>query len=134
MNARLASLVERFEREGFRPVALQSLVSAEEASQGWAALATFYKAHGHFLVTNGPYQVKRWSAETVTLEAFRDSTYPLGVGSYGDAYAMARRGFITNVEQGKGRIRLSGDIDTIAKFAGAIGSSECRCIRSRAMS
>ena len=116
MNARLASLVETFEREGFRPVALQSLVSADEARRRWAALATFYKVHGHFLVTNGPYQVKRWSAEAVTLEAFRDLTYPLGVGSY-DAYAVPRRGYITNVEQEKSRIRLSGDIETIVKFS-----------------
>jgi hypothetical protein len=116
MNARLASLVEAFEREGFRPVALQSLVSADEARKRWAALAAFYSTHGHFLVTNGPYQVKRWSAEAVTLETFRDLTYPLGVGSY-DAYAVPRRGYITSVEQIKSRIRLSGDIETIVKFA-----------------
>jgi hypothetical protein len=116
MNARLASLVETFEREGFRPIALQALVNADEARRRWAALAKFYKTHGHFLVTNGPYQVKRWSAEAVTLEAFRDLTYPLGVGSY-DAYAVPRRGYITNVEQTKSRIRLSGDIETIVKFA-----------------
>ena len=38
------------------------------------------RPHGHFLVTNGPYKLKAWSAESVTLEAFRDLTYPLGVG------------------------------------------------------
>src|SRR5262249_34026115 len=116
MKVRLASLVETFEREGFRPVALQSLVSTDEARRRWAALATFYKTHRHFLVTNGPYQVKRWSAEAVTLETFTDLTYPLGVGSY-DAYAVPRRGYITSVEQIKSRIRLSGDIETIVKFA-----------------
>ena len=116
MNGRMASLVETFEREGYRPAALRALVSAEEARRRWAALAAFYKGHGHFLVTNGPYQLKRWSTATVTLEAFRDLTYPLGVGSY-DAYAVPRRGYITNVEQGIGRIRLSGDIETIVKFA-----------------
>jgi hypothetical protein len=116
MNARLAALVETFEREGFRPLALQPLVSAEEARRRWAALAAFHKAHGHFLVTNGPYLVKRWSPDAVTLDAFRDLTYPLGVGSY-DAYAMPRRGYITGVEQRKGEIRLSGDIETIVKFS-----------------
>jgi hypothetical protein len=115
-NARLESLVETFEREGFRPAALQSLVGADEARRRWAALAAFYKAHGHFLVTNGPYQVKRWSADAVTLAAFRDLTYPLGVGSF-DAYAVPRRGFITRVEQEKDLIRLSGDIETVVKFA-----------------
>jgi hypothetical protein len=115
-NAQLASLVETFEHESFRPLALQSFVSTEEARKRWVALAAFYKTHGHFLVTNGPYQVKRWSAETVTLDAFRDLTYPLGVGSY-DAYAVPRRGYITNVEQEKGRVSLSGDIETVIKFA-----------------
>jgi hypothetical protein len=115
-NAQLASLVETFEREGFRPLALQSLVSTEEARKRWTALAAFYKAHGHFLVTNGPYQVKRWSAETVTLDAFRDLTYPLGVGSY-DAYAVPRKGYITDVEEKKGRVSLSGDIEIVVKFA-----------------
>ena len=116
INAQLASLVETFEHVGFRPLALQSFVSAEEARKRWAALAAFYKAHGHFLVTNGPYQVKRWSAETVTLDAFRDLTYPLGVGSY-DAYAVPRRGYITNVTREKGGVSLSGDIETVVKFA-----------------
>jgi hypothetical protein len=115
-NGRLASLVEAFEREGYRPAALQSLVGAEEARKRWAALALFYKNRGHFLVTNGPYQLKRWSAENVTLEAFRDLTYPLGVGSY-DAYAVPRRGYITGVEPGKNHIRLFGDVETIVKFA-----------------
>ena len=115
-NGRLASLVETFEREGYRPAALQPLVSAEDARKRWAALAAFYRNRGHFLVTNGPYQLKRWSADSVALEAFRDLTYPLGVGSY-DAYAVPRRGYITRVESGKNRIRLFGDVETIVKFA-----------------
>jgi hypothetical protein len=116
LNERLASLVERFERESYRPATLQHLVSADDARKRWAALAAFYKARGHFLVTNGPYQLKRWSAGSVTLEAFRDLTYPLGVGSY-DAYAIPRRGYITKFEQEKNRIRLFGDIETVVKFA-----------------
>ena len=116
MTGRLASLVEAFEREGFRPPAVQSLVTADEARRRWAALAAFHKAHGHFLVTNGPYLVKRWSPEAVTLDAFRDLTYPLGVGSY-DAYATPRRGYITGVERKKDLVNLSGDIETVVKFA-----------------
>ncbi|HZP68855.1 MAG TPA: hypothetical protein VFB29_02825 [Pseudolabrys sp.] len=116
VKTRMASLVEEFARKGYRPAALQALVSADEARRRWAALAAFYKEHGHFLVTNGPYRLKRWSTDSVTLEAFRDLTYPLGVGSY-DAYATPRRGFITDVSEEKNRIRLSGDIETIFKFA-----------------
>jgi hypothetical protein len=115
LNVRLASLVELFEREAYRPATLASLVSAEEARRRWAALAAFYKERGHFLVTNGPYRLKQWSDESVTLDAFRDLTYPLGVGSY-DAYANPRRGYITKVDQEKNRIRLSGDIEVLVKF------------------
>jgi hypothetical protein len=110
MNARLAALVEDFTRQGFRPEPLAPLVSIEEARKRWAALAAFYKERGHFLVTNGPYQLKRWSADRVTVEAFRDLSYPLGVGSY-DAYAVPRRGFITAFDRDKGRIRITGDIE-----------------------
>ena len=75
----------------------------------------FHKAHGHFLVTNGPYKLKSWSADGVTLEAFRDLTYPLGVGSY-DAYAIPRRGFVTGSEWNGDRLVLSGDIEIVDKF------------------
>lgn len=68
----------------------------------------------HFLVTNGPYQLKGWSADRVVLEAFRDLSYPLGVGSY-DAYAVPRRAFITRVERENDRIKLFGDIELIMK-------------------
>ena len=114
MKERLAGLLDTFEREGYRPDALTSLVSADDARKRWAALKSFYRERGHFLVTNGPYQLKRWSAESVSLEAFRDLSYPLGVGSY-DAYATPRRGFITKVERDGDRIILSGDIELVQK-------------------
>ena len=114
MNERLLGLVDTLEREGYRPDPLVTLVSAEDARKRWAALKTFYRERGHFLVTNGPYQLKRWSAASVTLEAFRDLSYPLGVGSY-DAYAVPRRGFITKIEREGDRVRLFGDIELVQK-------------------
>jgi hypothetical protein len=113
-SKRLAALVETFERDGYRPDRLKSLVSTGDARKRWAALAAFYRERGHFLVTNGPYRLKRWSADRVTLEAFRDLSYPLGVGSY-DAYAVPRRGYITKVERDGSRVRLTGDIEVIQK-------------------
>jgi hypothetical protein len=115
LNARFAALTESFEREGYRPEALRSLVSADEARKRWAALSAFYKANGHFLVTNGPYQLKSWSHDGVVLSAFRDLSYPLGVGSY-DTYAIPRRGFITAVDSTGDRVRVSGDIEMTDKF------------------
>jgi hypothetical protein len=110
----LAELVETFEREAYRPDRLTALVSVDDARKRWAALKAFYRERGHFLVTNGPYRLKGWSADSATLEAFRDLSYPLGVGSY-DAYAVPRRGFITNVERDGDRLRLSGDIELIQR-------------------
>ncbi|HXX85304.1 MAG TPA: hypothetical protein VEN29_15135 [Casimicrobiaceae bacterium] len=115
MNERLASLVATFERDGYRPDALASLVSVDEARKRWTSLAAFYDAHHHFLVTNGPYQLKQWSAESAELEVFRDLSFPLGVGSY-DAYAIPRRAYVTKVELENYRLRLFADIETINKF------------------
>ena len=115
VDRQFASLVESFERDGYRPESLQSLVSADEARKRWAALSVFYQTHGHFLVTNGPYVLKRWSADSVDLDVFRDLSYPLGVGSY-DAYAIPRRGFITAVQRDQDGLRLSAEIETIMKF------------------
>jgi hypothetical protein len=115
LKTRLAGLIDQFERDGFRPAILQAMVSEGEARKRWGALAVFYHSHGHFLVTNGPYQLKSWSAEGATLEVFRDLSYPLGVGSF-DAYAVPRRGYLTKVERRDGGLRLSADIEIVMKF------------------
>ena len=115
LNRTLAALVEQFARDGHWPEALRALVNQDEARKRWAALAAFYKSNGHFLVTNGPYRLKRWSADSVTVEAFRDLSYPLGVGSY-DAYAIPRRGYVTEARLAADRITLSGDIEIVDKF------------------
>jgi hypothetical protein len=115
LKTRLAALVDQFERQAFRPEILQSLVSADDARKRWAALAAFYRSHGHFLVTNGPYQLKSWSGESATLEVFRDLSYPLGVGSF-DTYAIPRRGYVTKVERDDRGLRLSADIEIVMKF------------------
>jgi hypothetical protein len=114
LNVRLAALIAEFAKSGYRPNDLQELVNADDARKRWTSLADFYKEHGHFLVTNGPYKLKDWSASGVSLEVFRDLSYPLGVGSY-DNYAVPRRGYITTVAQKDGQITLSGDIELLAK-------------------
>ena len=114
-KGQLVPLVDAFERDGYRPDSLRALVTTDEARRRWTALAAFYQEHGHFLVTNGPYQLKTWSADNVSLEVFRDLTYPLGVGSY-DAYAIPRHGYVTGVEWNGDRVTLSGEIEIIDRF------------------
>jgi hypothetical protein len=115
LNARLATLIEGFERDAYRPDALRALVTGEEARKRWNALSAFYKSHDHFLVSNGPYLLKAWSNQGVTLQVFRDLSYPLGVGSY-DAYAVPRRGYVASVERVKEGLRVTADIETVTKF------------------
>jgi hypothetical protein len=115
LKAKLASLVVEFGQSGYRPASLQALVSVDDARRRWSALAAFHKERGHFLVTNGPYRLKAWRADGATLEAFRDLTYPLGVGSY-DSYAIPRRGFVTAVESKNGNLRISAEIEVVRKF------------------
>lgn len=115
LAARLLTLATEFERDGYRPQVLRSRVTEEEARRRWRALIAFCRSSGHFLVTSGPYKLKSWTGESATLEAFRDLTYPLGVGSY-DAYAIPRRGFITSVQWDGARLTVAGDIEVVEKF------------------
>jgi hypothetical protein len=114
LTRRMAALAETFAREGYRPETLQALVSPEDARARWAALAALYRERGHLMVTNGPYRLKQWSQDMVVLDAFRDLSYPLGVGSY-DAYAVPRRGFVTGIERAAERITVTGDIELIQR-------------------
>ncbi len=115
LTRRLAGLAAEFAKTGYRPAALASLVSADEARARWASLDAFYRAHGHLMVTNGPYRLKEWSATGATLEAFRDLTYPLGVGSF-DNLPIPRRAFIATVEPTRGGLDLSVEIEALDKF------------------
>src|SRR5262249_47130019 len=77
----LTPLVDRFAKEPYVPEALKQFVTADEAQTRWTALRQFLQRRGHVLVTNGPYRLDKWSDASVTLEVFRDSTNPMGVGS-----------------------------------------------------
>jgi hypothetical protein len=116
LKERLAGLVAEFARAGWRPPALEQLVSVDAARGRWTALAAFYRSHGHFLVTNGPYRLSAWSAGGATLEAWRDLSYPLGVGSF-DTLPIPRRAFITKAERTREGLRISADVEALHKFS-----------------
>jgi hypothetical protein len=79
---RLKDLIVQFERDGYRPAALKDLVTADEARERWRSLEAYAKKNGHLLVANGPYRLKSWTPTSVALEAVREMTYPLGLGTY----------------------------------------------------
>lgn len=48
------------------------------------ALANWYNAHNHLIISDGPFYMDSYDAETgdITLKAFRDETYPFMKGSW----------------------------------------------------
>ncbi|MCL6641005.1 MAG: hypothetical protein K6T92_06485, partial [Candidatus Rokubacteria bacterium] len=64
--------------------------------------------------TNGPYRLARWDSARVVLDAFRDLSYPLVVGTF-DRYAYPRRAFVTAVERRGDRLELRAEVETVVK-------------------
>ncbi len=115
LNEKLAVMVAEFARQGFVPEPIKHLVTGEKARKRWTALKAFFEEHGHFLVTNGPYRLKSWSADTTVVEVFRDISYPLGVGSY-DSYTIPRRAHIVAIERVEGGLSLAVEVERVEKF------------------
>jgi hypothetical protein len=114
LGRRLDALAAEFERRGWVPQALRGIVSEREARGRWAALRRYYHRAGHFLVTNGPYRLARWDGARVVLDAFRDLSYPLTVGTF-DRWAYPRRGFVTAVERRGEQLALRAEVETVVK-------------------
>jgi hypothetical protein len=113
-GAALAALATGFERRGWVPDGLRGLVTPEQARERWRALGQFHRRTGHVLVTAGPYQVGRVTADTATLPVFRDFTYPLGVGSF-DQYALPVHAYIRAVERRGDRLAVQADVENVEK-------------------
>jgi len=114
-EARLARLTDEFASNGYVPEALRGIVTPAEARGRWRALAAFYHEYHHFLVTNAPYRLRSWSHGTVVLGAFRDLSYPLGVGSF-DKEVYPRRAFIRTIAVHGGRIEFRPDVERLFKY------------------
>ena len=95
---RLGVLARELEERAYVPPALISHVKAEEARSRYHRLREFQAAHGHWLVTNGPYLLSRWDGTKAVLGVFRDPTYPKGLGSL-NAYAVPLKAHVTRIER-----------------------------------
>ncbi len=115
LKERLAALVEEFRRQGYVPVPLKDFVTPDQARARWTALKQFYDKHGHFLVTNGPYQLTKWTPDAVVLQAFRDLSYPLGLGSF-NQYPIPRRAYASKIELRGGRLEIQAEVEKVFAF------------------
>jgi hypothetical protein len=111
----LTALVDDFARQAYVPESLKRFVTADEAQQRWTALGQYARRRGHFLVTNGPYQLDRWSDTAVVLGVFRDFSNPLGVGAF-DRFAIPRRAYVTRIAARGDRLEVSAEIERVEKF------------------
>jgi len=111
----LAGLLDGLARENHVPEALRRLVAADEAQTRWAALRQFAHRRGHYLVTNGAYQLEKWSDAAVVLQVFRDMTNPLGVGTY-DRFAIPRRAYVARIAARGDRLEISPEIERLERF------------------
>jgi hypothetical protein len=114
LRVKLQDLVALFEREAWRPALLEGLVSADEARARWRAIRVYAEKNGHFLVTNGPYRLKSWSANGVVLEAVREMTYPLGFGTF-DRFVHPPRAVIDEVTENAGSILIRASAEMTLK-------------------
>jgi len=115
LQRRLASLADGFARQAYVPPALRGVVTEAEARERWAALQAYHRAHRHFLITNGPYRLDRWSERAVVLQVFRDLTYPLGIGAF-DRYPIPVRAYVSRIEAHGGQLEIHGEVERVQKF------------------
>src|SRR2546427_1331692 len=82
LGRKLAELARELEERAYVPPALAPYVNAQEARARYRALREFHAAHGHWLVTNGPYVLERCDGAKAVLGVFRAPPYPKGVGTF----------------------------------------------------
>ncbi|MFI5328736.1 MAG: hypothetical protein ACHQ7H_21055, partial [Candidatus Rokuibacteriota bacterium] len=111
----LGAILDGLARQNYVPEALKRLVAADEAQARWAALRQFAQRRGHYLVTNGPYQLEKWTDGSVVLGVFRDMNNPLGVGSY-DRFAIPRRAYVARITARADRLEIVPEIERLEKF------------------
>ncbi len=115
VKERLAALVDEWSRQGDVSPGLLGLVTPDQARARWAALKEFYAKNRHFLVTNGPYRLHQWGEDGVVLQAFRDPSYPLGIGAF-DRYAVPRRAYISKLEIRDGWLEIRAEVEKVFRF------------------
>jgi hypothetical protein len=112
---KLRELIAEFERERYRPDTLAQFVTPDQAQARWQALRAFVEKNGHLLVTNGPYRLKEWSADSVVLEAVREMTYPLGFGTF-DRFVNPPRAVIESVQREPSAISVRAGAEMVLKM------------------
>jgi peptide/nickel transport system substrate-binding protein len=112
---KVKEVLAQFKQDKFVPKALQGL-SAEQAAARYDASIKWINEKKHAVISNGPFYLENYNpqARTITIKAFRDSSYPYEVGKWRD-FEEAKIVTIGNVAAplsiSKGTsISISGDV------------------------
>ena len=111
----LARILDDLAQRRHVPDALKDFATADEARERFAALKAFYAQHGHFLVTNGPYQLDQTPGSSTVLKVFRDLSYPRGVGAF-DAQVIPLRAYVTRVERRGDRLAVHAEVEKVERY------------------
>jgi peptide/nickel transport system substrate-binding protein len=90
--------LQKMKSERFVPAALHEIVSESEAMARYDASIKWIGDHNHAVIGNGPFYFDSYNiaGRTITIKAFRDSSYPFQVGQW-SSYETPRLAKITSV-------------------------------------
>ena len=86
--------LQKMKDEQFIPPALQNMITLEDAIRRYDASISWIENHGHAVISNGPFYLDNFNVAggTITINAFRDPSYPFNVGHWSqyETPALAR--------------------------------------------
>jgi peptide/nickel transport system substrate-binding protein len=90
--------LQKMKNENFVPAALKEVVSPAQAAARYDASIKWIEDHGHAIISNGAFYLDNYNTAggTITIKAFRDSSYPFEVGHW-SKYTQPKLADITNV-------------------------------------
>jgi peptide/nickel transport system substrate-binding protein len=91
--------LQKMKSENFVPAALKEVVSPAQAAARYDASIKWIEDHGHAIISNGAFYLDNYNTAggTITIKAFRDSSYPFEVGHW-SKYTQPKLADITNVD------------------------------------
>jgi peptide/nickel transport system substrate-binding protein len=90
--------LQKMKSEQFVPAPLKGVVTVQDAIRRYDASINWINNHGHAIISNGAFYLDSFNAAggTITIKAFRDSSYPFEVGHWSQ-YETPRLADITNI-------------------------------------
>ena len=90
--------LQTMKNEQFVPPALRDIITVEDAIKRYDASINWIENHGHAIIRNGAFYLENFNVAggTITINAFRDSSYPFEVGHW-SKYEVPRVADISSV-------------------------------------